>query len=116
MGHKFSDFMRELEEEARREGPEAVSEAAVFDAQFGLAAELMLLRKRRGLTHRQLSARSGIQQSEISEIEGGRANPTLSTLSAVARALGAELGIRIRPGSRGKRRAQPTGQRRTGAL
>jgi len=114
MGHKFSDFMRELEEETRGEGPEAVAEAAALDAQFKLATELILLRRQRGLTQRQLSAKSGIQQSEISRIEGGRANPTMSTVSALARALGAELGIRIR-GSRGERRARPAGQRRARA-
>ncbi len=52
-----------------------------------------LLRKRRDLTQRQLAARTGIQQSEISRIEGGRANPTASTLVALARALGGELRI-----------------------
>jgi ribosome-binding protein aMBF1 (putative translation factor) len=93
MGTKFSDFMKELEEETRREGPAAVAEAAAMEAQFKLAAELILLRRKRGLTQRQLSARSGIQQSEISRIEGGRANPTAATLAALARALGGELRI-----------------------
>jgi len=100
MSHKFSDFMKDLEAEARREGPKAVAEMRAFEAHFKLAAELILLRKRRKITQRQLSARSGIQQAEISRIEGGRANPTVSTLSALASALGGELGIRIRAGSR----------------
>jgi transcriptional regulator with XRE-family HTH domain len=93
MGTKFSDFMKELEEETLREGPAAVAEAAAMEAQFKLAAELILLRRKRDLTQRQLSARSGIQQSEISRIEGGRANPTAATLAALARALGGELRI-----------------------
>jgi transcriptional regulator with XRE-family HTH domain len=93
MGTKFSDFMKELEEETRREGPEAVAEAAAMEAQLKLAAEFILLRRKRGLTQRQLSARSGIQQSEISRIEGGRANATAATLAALARALGGELRI-----------------------
>jgi DNA-binding XRE family transcriptional regulator len=93
MGTKFSDFMKELEAETRREGPAAVAEAAAMEAQFKLAAELILLRRMRGLTQRHLSARSGIQQSEISRIEGGRANPTAATLAALARALGGELRI-----------------------
>jgi len=93
MGTKFSDFMKELDDETRREGPEAVAEAAAMEAQFKLAVELILLRRKRGLTQRQLSARSGIQQSEISRIEGGRANPTAATLAALARALGGELRI-----------------------
>ena len=64
--------MQELEEETRRAGPTAVARAEALKAQYGLAAELILLRKRRGLTQRQLSARTGIQQSEISRIEVGR--------------------------------------------
>jgi len=93
MGTKFSEFMKELEEETRREGPKAVAAAAAMEAQFKLAAELILLRRKCGLTQRHLSARSGIQQSEISRIEGGRANPTAATLAALARALGGEVRI-----------------------
>lgn len=93
MAHTFDDFMQELEEETRRAGPAAVAQAEALKAQYRLAVELILLRKRRGLTQRQLSARTGIQQSEISRIEGGRANPTAATLAALARALGGELRI-----------------------
>ena len=100
MSRKFKDFMREVEVEAQREGPKAVAELRAFDAHFKLAAELILLRKQRGFTQRQLSTRSGVQQAEISRIEGGRANPTVSTLSALASALGGELGIRIHAGNR----------------
>jgi transcriptional regulator with XRE-family HTH domain len=93
MAQKFDDFMKELEQEARQAGPAAVAHAEALKAQFKLAVELILLRKQRGLTQRQLSARTGIQQSEISRIEGGRANPTAATLAALARALGGELRI-----------------------
>ena len=113
MGTKFSDFMKELEEETRREGPAAVAEAAAMKGQFELAAELILLRRRRGLTQRQLAATSGIQQSEISRIEGGRANPTLQTLSALARCLGAELCLS--PVTSGRRKAAPRAAARQAA-
>jgi ribosome-binding protein aMBF1 (putative translation factor) len=103
MGHRFSDFMKEVEAEARREGPKAVAESEAFKAHFKLAADLILLRKRRGFTQRQLSAKSGVQQAEISRIEGGRANPTLETISVLARSLGAEL--RLAASGSGRRRA-----------
>lgn len=93
MTRTFDDFIKELEQETRRAGPAAVARAEALKAQYTLAAELILLRKRRRLTQRQLSARSGIQQSEISRIEGGRANPTAATLAALTRALGGELRI-----------------------
>ncbi len=101
MAQTFDDFIQELEEETRRAGPAAVAHAEALKAQYTIAAELILLRKRRRLTQRQLSARTGIQQSEISRIEGGRANPTAATLAALARALGGELRIvpaRVRKG------------------
>jgi DNA-binding XRE family transcriptional regulator len=91
MSSKFQDFMREVEAEARHEGPKAVAELAAFDAHFRLAGELLALRKASGLTQRQLSTKTGIQQSEISRIEATHANPTLSTVSVLARALGAEI-------------------------
>lgn len=91
MSRKFQDFMREVDAEARREGPAAVAELAGFDAHFKLAGQLVALRKARGLTQRQLSVNTGIQQSEISRIEAAHANPTMTTISALARALGAEL-------------------------
>lgn len=100
MSNKFQDFMRELKAEARREGPRAVAELAALDAHFRLSAELILLRKRRKLTQRQLSALSGVQQSEISRIEAGAGNPTLATMSVLVRALGAELRLMPNVGAR----------------
>ncbi len=91
MSRKFQDFMREVEAEARREGSKAVAELASFDAHFRLAGELLALRKASGLTQRQLSNKTGIQQSEISRIEAAHGNPTLGTVSVLARALGAEV-------------------------
>ena len=101
MGHKFSDFMKEVEAEARHEGPKALAESEAFKAHFKLAAELILMRKRRGLTQRQLSAKSGVQHAEISRIEGGRGNPTLETINVLAGALGAEL--KLTAGASGRR-------------
>ncbi len=113
VSQQVQDFMREVEEEAQREGPKAVAELRAFDAHFKLATELILLRKRRGLTQRQLSTKSGVQQAEISRIEGGRANPTVSTLSALASALGGELGIRIQPSGRASRSVRVARGRRS---
>ena len=93
MSHKFDDFMKELEEEARRGGPKALAEYAAFGAFYRLAREVFDLRKARELTQRQLGAKAGIQQAEISRIEAGNSNPTLSTIAALAQALGAELSL-----------------------
>jgi ribosome-binding protein aMBF1 (putative translation factor) len=109
MPQTLDDFMQELEEEIRRAGPAAVAHADALKARYTLAADLIALRKRRGLTLRQLSARTGVQQSEISRIEGGRANPTLSTVAVLASALGAD--VRLVAGRRRSGRASVTVRR-----
>lgn len=96
---RFSDFMHELEAEARREGPDAVAEAEVFRAYFQLAREFVQRRQALGLTQRELAEKAGVQQSEISRIEQGNANPTFQTMYALARALGAEFHL-VEAGSR----------------
>ena len=115
MSRKFRDFMREVEAEARREGPQAVAELEAFDAHFRLAGEMLALRKARGLTQRQLAQKTGVNQSEISRIEGGSANPTMSTVAVLAGALGAELSVRAQKHGRtaAKRRAVAGGQSAT---
>lgn len=50
------------------------------------------------MTQRELAARSGLQQADISRLEAGRSNPTLATLAAVARTLGAEVSL-LAPGT-----------------
>lgn len=48
-----------------------------------------------GMTQKELAAATGIDQSDISKIERGVANPAVSTLARIAEALGAELAITI---------------------
>ena len=96
----FEDFMNVLHEEARREGPQAIAELAAFDAHYRLAREVFDLRKARGMTQRQLAAKSGIQQAEISRIEAGNSNPTLSTIGVLAYALEAEFSLEVRKASK----------------
>ena len=45
------------------------------------------LRKERNWTQQQLAKGSGVQQSEISRIERGQANPTFRTLQQIAQAV-----------------------------
>ena len=48
-----------------------------------------------GLSQKQLAAITGIDQSDISKIERGVANPSIATLERIAGALGGQLSIRI---------------------
>lgn len=55
-----------------------------------------------GLSQKQLSALTGIDQSDISKIERGVANPSVATLNRIASALGGKLSITIEiPGMTG---------------
>ena len=49
-----------------------------------------------GISQKQLAALSGIDQSDISKIERGIANPSVATLDRIANALGGQLMISIK--------------------
>lgn len=44
-----------------------------------------------GMSQRELSSVSGVMQADISKIEKGKGNPTLSTLQKIAKALGKSI-------------------------
>lgn len=52
-------------------------------------------RARKGLSQKELSIMTGIDQSDISKIERGTANPSIGTLNRIAEALDAKLVISI---------------------
>lgn len=91
MPKKLADLITEIEAEAKAEGPEAVAELAALRAHYQLARELHDLRLAKKMTQIQLAEVSGIGQSEISRIESGAINPTVATVNALARPLGADL-------------------------
>ena len=87
----FEEFHAQVVAEAEAEGPEAVADLHRLEDRYRLASDLIGCRQAKRMTQQQLAAASGIRQSEISRIESGHGNPTLKTISALARALGAEL-------------------------
>ena len=52
-------------------------------------------RARKGLSQKELSEATGIDQSDLSKIERGVANPSVGTLSRIAEALDAKLLVSI---------------------
>ena len=52
-------------------------------------------RARKGLSQKQLSLATGIDQSDISKIERGAANPSIETLNRIVEALDARLTVSI---------------------
>ena len=64
-----------------------------------LAHAVAASRARAGLTQKQVAAIAGIDQSDFSKIERGIANPSVSTLERVAKAMGGSLSISIETAS-----------------
>jgi DNA-binding phage protein len=63
-----------------------------------LSAVLVERRKALNLTQGELASRAGIEQSEISKLEGPEGNPTLKTLTKVADALDLDFKLVPREG------------------
>ena len=60
-----------------------------------LGSKIAEQRKALGMTQRDLSEKTGIDQAAISRIESGRANPTLNTLEALVEGVGRCLMVKI---------------------
>jgi ribosome-binding protein aMBF1 (putative translation factor) len=96
MATKFTDFMAEVHREAKAEGPEAVAELKYLRERFRLARRFAEARQKRGWTQKKLAEKTGLNQSEISTLESGQANPTYRTLQTLAAALGGKIELVIR--------------------
>lgn len=64
-----------------------------------LGRDLGRIRTDAGATQGQVSTVAGIDRSHYSRIEAGAANASLETIIAIATALGADLSVRLYPGS-----------------
>jgi transcriptional regulator with XRE-family HTH domain len=53
-------------------------------------------RTKAGLTQRDVEAQTGIKQAYISQIEGGKHNPTLGTMMVLAHAVGKDVRALLR--------------------
>lgn len=62
-----------------------------------LAESLVKARDAVGITQKELATRTGIYQADISKIERGLANPSLSTLKRLADGMGMELQLAFKP-------------------
>lgn len=60
-----------------------------------VANAVSVARAKSGLSQKELSKLTGIDQSDISKIERGLSNPSISTLERIAKALGGNLSIDI---------------------
>jgi transcriptional regulator with XRE-family HTH domain len=64
-----------------------------------LGRDLFQIRTDAAATHGKVAALAGIDRSYYSRIEAGAANPSIETLAAISVALGADVSIRLYPGT-----------------
>jgi DNA-binding XRE family transcriptional regulator len=62
-----------------------------------LANQFKELRKRKQLTQTQLADKLGMEKGQISKIENGKFNLTLSTINKMVTALGAKINFDLQP-------------------
>lgn len=65
------------------------------DIYHTVAVQLAEAREKSGMTQKQLSQRTKIAQGDISKIERGNANPSLSTLNRLAEGMGMRLEVKF---------------------
>lgn len=64
-----------------------------YDIYKEISNEVSAVRRHRGMTQKQLAQKSGLTQSNISNIENGTSKPTIDTLRKIADALEKRLVI-----------------------
>lgn len=90
----MSDFRKHLERslqdnEFKKEWTEQQAERTIMQQIIDVRIDL-------GITQQELAYRCGMKPSNLCRLEGGRSNPSVSTLERIAQALGKELHITLR--------------------
>lgn len=88
------DFETHLEEKLK--DPEFKKEWDEIQPEMNIIRSLIDARIEQGITQKELSEKTGIQQSNISRLENGNYNPSLKLLKRIAKALNKELYIEFR--------------------
>lgn len=65
--------------------------------EFAIIRKIIEARVKEGVTQKELARRMKTKQSAVSRLESGRANPSLSFLQRLAKALGTRLEIHFLP-------------------
>lgn len=91
----MSDFQEYLK--TQMENPEFKKEWDDLEPEFNTMQALIDARKRCNMTQKELAEKTGIDQSDISKIETGNANPALSTLKRLAEGMDMVLKLEYLP-------------------
>lgn len=89
----MDDFDRFLQEQMQ--DPEFRQEWEASQLEFEITELLISARQEQHISQKELAARTGIRQSNLSRIERGQCKPDLSTLQRIAIGLGKKLQIQF---------------------
>ena len=91
----MSNFHDYLEEQLQN--PEFKKEWDALEPEFNMIQAMIDARKNCNMTQKELAEKTGIDQSDISKIETGNANPSLSTLKRLAEGMDMILKLEFVP-------------------
>jgi transcriptional regulator with XRE-family HTH domain len=74
---------------------EVQNELKMNEAEYKIIEEIIMARKERNLTQKDLAELIGTKQSNISRFESGNYNPSLDFLNKLASAVGKKLEVKI---------------------
>ena len=77
--------------------PAFKAEYDALEDEFVIIQAIIDARKKSGLTQKELAARTGIAQADISKLENGNANPSLRTLKRLAAGMGMKIKLEFSP-------------------
>jgi len=89
---KFKDYLNE-----QLKDPEFRAEYEALEPEFAIIMAISEARRKNGITQTQLAEKTGIDQSDISRIETGEANPSLNTLKRLAAGMGMKIKLEFLP-------------------
>ena len=90
----MSDFRKYLDNQ--KKDPEFKKEWEQLQPEQEVMRALIQARLESNITQKELAARTGIRQSNISRIESGSCSPNISTLQQIAKGMGKQLHIEFR--------------------
>ncbi len=88
---KFKDHLKE-----QLKDPDFRSEYEALEPEYEIIRQIILARNESNMTQKELAERAGIKQGNISRLERGTYNPSLSSLKKIAKGLDKKLHIEFR--------------------
>ena len=79
------------------QNPEVKAEYDALQPEYDIIQTMINARRQQHITQKELSAKTGITQADISRIENGTRNPSLSMIKKLAQGLGMQLKLEFIP-------------------